>query len=181
MREIRDRDTRVAALFEQHAPRLFVYARRQAGSADAEDLVSEAFMVALRRLDDLPADSGEAFAWLVGTVRKLAANHRRRRETQDRYWRDAVRDGWHATGSHEDTVADRERCLAALAELSTSDRELLLLVAWEGLTTDQAASVLGVSRNALAVRMFRARQRLEGHLNAGPNLQAVTTKDQAHA
>lgn len=178
---MRDRDTRLAELFEQHAPRLFAYARRQAGPADAEDLVSEAFVVALRRLDSLPPDSGEAFAWLVGTVRKLAANHRRERATQDRYWRDAVRDGWHTTGSPEDTVADRERCLSALAELSTADRELLLLVAWEGLTTDQAASVLGISRNALAVRMFRARQRLEDHLSPGPQLRAITTKDQAHA
>lgn len=178
---MRDRDTRIAGLFEQHAPRLIAYARRQAGPADAEDLVSEAFVVALKRLDDLPSESGEAFAWLIGTVRKLAANHRRRRDTQDRYWRDEVREGWHATGSIEDTVADRERCLAALAELSTADRELLLLVAWEGLTTEQAASVLGISRNALAVRMFRARQRLEHHLRQGPTLRAVTTKDQAHA
>lgn len=110
----------------------------------------------------------------MGTVRKLAANHRRRRDTQDRYWRDAVRDGWH-------TVADRERCLAALAELSPVDRELLLLVAWEGLTTEQAAAVLGISRKTLAVRMFRARQRLQDHLHAGPHLRAITTKDQAHA
>lgn len=178
---MRDRDTRLAVLFEQHAPRLFSYARRQAGADDAEDLVSEAFVVALRRLDDLPSDSGEAFAWLVGTVRKLAANHRRRRDTQERHWREAVRDGWHTTESPEDAVADRERCLAALAALSPVDRELLLLVAWEGLTTEQAAAVLGISRNTLAVRMFRARQRLQDHLHAGPNLRAITAKDQAHA
>ena len=178
---MRDPEIRITALFEQHASRLLAYARRQAGSADAEDLVSEAFIVALRRPDELPSESGEAFAWLVGTVRKLAANQRRRRDTQDRHWRDAVRDGWHTTGSPEDSVADRERCLAALAELPSADRELLLLVAWEGLTTEQAASVLGVSRNTLAVRMFRARQRLETHLHPGPALRAVTTKDQAHA
>jgi RNA polymerase sigma-70 factor (ECF subfamily) len=176
-----EQSTRIAALFEQHAPRLIVYARRQAGPADAEDLVSEAFVVAMRRLEDLPSESGETFAWLVGTVRRLAANHRRRRAVRDRYWRDAVREGWHATGSFEDAVADRERCLAALADLSTADRELLLLVAWEGLTAEQAASVLGISRNTLAVRMFRARQRLEDHLHEGPTPRAVTTKDQTHA
>jgi RNA polymerase sigma factor (sigma-70 family) len=144
---MRDRDTRLAEVFEQHAPRLFAYARRQAGPDDAEDLVSEAFVVALRRLDDLPRDPGEALAWLVGTVRKLAANQRRRQRTQDRHWRDAVRDGWHATGSPEDTVAEWERCLAALAGLSVTDRELLLLVAWEGLTAEQASTVLGINRN----------------------------------
>lgn len=139
--------------------------------------MSEAFVVALRRLDDVPIDAGEAFAWLVGTVRKLAANHRRRRDTQDRHWRDAVRDGWHATGSPEDAVTERERCLTALAQLSAADRELLLLVAWEGLTTEQAARVLGISRNTLAVRMLRARQRLQGHLDPGSGLHTVSAKE----
>jgi RNA polymerase sigma-70 factor (ECF subfamily) len=169
-------------LFEEHAPRLFSYARRQVGPADAEDLVSEAFVVALRRLDHVPSDSGEAFAWLVGTVRKLAANHRRRRESQERYWRDAVREGWHDTGSPEDAVTDRERCVAALSQLSAADRELLLLVAWEGLTPHQAAAALDISRNALAVRMHRARQRLEAHVNSpGPHLRTVPANGQSHA
>ena len=174
---MREPNARVTALFQEHAPRLFVYARRHVGPDDAEDLVSEAFVVALRRVDDLPASSDEAFAWLVGTVRKLAANHRRRRRTQDDHWRDAVREGWHHAGSAEDAAADRDECLTALAALSESDRELLLLVAWEGLTPDQASTVLGISRGTLAVRLFRARQRLERDLE----LPTTTAKDQAHA
>lgn len=177
---MRGSEARFAALFEEHAPRLFAYARRHVAAADAEDLVSEAFIVAMKRLEDLPEDPGEAFAWLVGTVRRLAANQRRRLRTQDRYWRDAVREGWHVTGSPEDAVADRERCLAALASLSTTDRELLLLVAWEGLTTEQAAAVLGISRNTFSVRLHRARQRLESHIHPTHEsaLRAVTLAEQ---
>ncbi|MFN7150114.1 MAG: RNA polymerase sigma factor [Microthrixaceae bacterium] len=169
-------DARLAALFEEHAPRLFAYARRQVGPAEAEDLVSEAFIVAMNRLEDLPKEPGEAFAWLVGTVRKLAANQRRRLKTQDRHWREAVRQGWHVTGSAEDAFAQRERCLVALASLSATDRELLLLVAWEGLSTDQAATVLGISKNTFSVRLHRARQRLETHIHPAPEpaLRAVT-------
>lgn len=178
---MREPDARVADLFEAHASRLFAYARRQVGPDDAEDLVSEAFLVALRRIDDLPPTSGESFAWLVGTVRKLAANHRRRRRTQDDHWRDAVREGWHVTGSAEDAAAGREECLTALAALSESDRELLLLVAWEGLTPEQASNVLGISRRTLAVRLFRARQRLQSDPDTGQVAQTTTTKDQAHA
>ena len=177
---MKDRDARLTELFEAHASRLYAYARRHAGSDEAEDLVADAFAVALRRLDDVPSDGAEAFAWLIGTVRKLAANQRRRRATHERHWREAVRDAWHTghTSSPEDAVVEQERCLAALAELSATDREVLLLVAWEGLTTDQAANALGISRNAFGVRLHRARQRLQNEIHPThmPELRALTTE-----
>ena len=175
-----DRDARLTELFEAHASRLYAYARRHAGSDEAEDLVADAFAVALRRLDDVPGNGGEAFAWLIGTVRKLAANQRRRRATHERHWREAVREAWHTghTSSPEDAVVEQERCLAALAELSDTDREVLLLVAWEGLTADQAAKALGISRSAFGVRLHRARQRLrsETHPTPMPEIRALSTE-----
>ena len=166
MKTVRDPEERVGRLFEEHAARLCAYARRHADAQEAEDLVSEAFVVAMRRADDLPEDA-EVFAWLVATVRRLAANHRRRRATRDRHWRDAVRDGWHhpTTASPEDAIAERDACLAALAALSETDRELLLLTAWEGLTPRQAAQVLGLRPNTLSARLSRARRRMQAGLN----------------
>jgi RNA polymerase sigma-70 factor (ECF subfamily) len=52
------------------------------------------------------------------------------------------------------------RVLAALAELSDADRELLTLLAWDGLTRAETAEALGCSRATLAVRVHRARRRL---------------------
>lgn len=78
-------DERVGALFSTHAARLFAYARRYGPAEFAEDLVSDAFVVALRRESDLPDDPGEAYAWLVGTVRKIAANQRRRHASYNKY------------------------------------------------------------------------------------------------
>lgn len=155
------RDRRLGDAFEAHAPRLYVYASRHADPQEADDLVSEAFATLLRRIDDVPA--GEEMPWLVGCVRKLAANQHRRARVRRDYWRDAVRSGWHldANSSPETAVAAREAALVALASLSESDRETLLLVAWEGLTSEQAARVLGVSPNAFGVRLHRARLRLE--------------------
>lgn len=161
---MRDRDSCVTELFETYASRLYAYARRHAAPSEAEDLVSEAFTTLLRRsAGGVAMDGSDAFAWLVGTVRKLAANERRRGDTRERYWREAVRTFWHHShaSSPEDTVAERERCLSALAQLADTDREVLLLLAWDGLTADQAAQVLGISRNALGVRLHRARQRLQ--------------------
>lgn len=162
MRPIDEPEDRLTFLFERHAPRLRAYARRHADAAEVDDLVADAFMVALRRPDDLPVDDADAWPWLVGTVRRLAANQRRRRVTRERYLWGVLRDGWRlsSTGSHEEAVAEREECLATLAALSESDRELLLLVAWDGLTQAQAAQVLGIRPKTLAVRLHRARARL---------------------
>ena len=49
--------------------------------------------------------------------------------------------------------------------LSEVDREVVLLVAWEGLTPVQAATVLGLTSNAFSVRLHRARRRLDELLN----------------
>jgi RNA polymerase sigma factor (sigma-70 family) len=157
------RDQRLGDLYAAQAARLYAYARRHGDPASAEDLVADAFVVALRRIDDVPEDPGEARAWLIGTVRKLAANRRRRESSREDYWRAAVREAWHARadGSAGDVVAERDACIRALAALSESDRETVLLVAWEGLTPEQAAAVLGLSRNAFSVRLHRARRRLE--------------------
>jgi RNA polymerase sigma-70 factor (ECF subfamily) len=53
-----------------------------------------------------------------------------------------------------------------LERLRPDDRELLMLIAWEGLSPTDAAASLGVSMAALSVRLHRARQRLESELAA---------------
>lgn len=167
---------RQTELYNEHAARLYAYARRHDGPAAAEDLVADAFVIALRRIDDVPTDPGEARAWLIGTVRKLAANRRRREASHDEWWLAAVREGWHAqTGSSaEDVAAERDECLRSLASLTEEDREAILLVAWEGLSQEQAAAVLGVTRNAFYVRLHRARRRLDLALGLDPVRRTVT-------
>ena len=56
------------------------------------------------------------------------------------------------TDSPETVVADRDECVEALTNLSESDRDLLLLVAWDGLTLEQAgvAPLIGSGRLRLA-------------------------------
>lgn len=58
MRDVRD--NRLTELYAEHAARLYAYARRHGDRSTAEDLVADAFVVALRRLDDVPTDPGEA-------------------------------------------------------------------------------------------------------------------------
>jgi len=50
--------------------------------------------------------------------------------------------------------------LGALAQLSDSDREAVLLIAWEGLDPREAALVIGITGSAFRMRLSRARRRL---------------------
>jgi RNA polymerase sigma-70 factor (ECF subfamily) len=144
------------------------YALRRVPPAVADDVVGEVFVVAWRKLDELPA---EPLPWLLGCARRVIANHvrgeRRRRALLDRLRASSPPAGSagmvDASGiSAEAQAAGRAAGVLAraLGELSEGDREVLMLVAWEGLTAAQVGEVLGCSEGAAAMRLHRARRRL---------------------
>jgi RNA polymerase sigma-70 factor (ECF subfamily) len=155
------------AIFNACYPRVLGYAIRRTGDrAAAEDAVSETFLVAWRRLDDMPA---EALPWLLGTARKVIANQRRAagRRTPDGPLvpLEAVADP-DPRASVADVVADREAFAAAFGSLSPADREVLALVSWDGLAPREAATVLGCGAATFSLRLHRARRRLLKELAA---------------
>ena len=152
---------RFTGLFERTHGALLSYAvRRVADPADAADVVAETFLVAWRRLDQVPAGDRER-PWLFGVARKVLANHnrgiRRRHAMADRLRAELV--GF-------TPASEPSELSAALAGLNPTDRELLLLLAWDGLSQEQAAIALGISHGALRVRLHRARGRLQAALGA---------------
>ena len=152
------REDRFNGLFDAHYGAVRAYAwRRDPSSAD--DVVAETFLVAWRRLEDVPADS---LPWLIGVARKVRMNmrraERRRSEREDR-----ARPGAPET-STADLVLGRLGLRDALARLPERDREIILLTAWEGLDRAAIARVLGCSRANVGLRLFRARRRLEDGL-----------------
>lgn len=150
-----DRDAALAALFEAHFEPLLAYARRRTPQlSDAEDLVAETFAVAWRRLDRVPQVAAEELPWLYGVARRLLANQRRgaaRRLRLLERLRSTI------SAPSVDAPQDIGR---ALARLSEAEQELLRLIAWEGLTHAEVGTVLGISPNAVAIRVHRARERL---------------------
>jgi RNA polymerase sigma factor (sigma-70 family) len=146
-------EQRFEELYRQYAARVYAYALRRTSTAGADDAVADVFLVAWRRLDDLPP---EPLPWLLGTAHKVLAN-RRRGERRALALRDRLasqpRPPAAAPGAFDHRVA------AALASLDERDRELLMLVAWEGLSVTEAAEALGVRAGTMAVRLHRARQR----------------------
>lgn len=151
-------------LYRAHAARLRAYAWRHVGPDHADDVVSEVFLVAARRRDDLPDDA--ALPWLLVVARNVIRNHRRSGRRADDLWLAAVREQWHMPQGVDpaDVVTEREEYVRALCSCSRPEREALLLVAWEGLTAEQAAAVSGCSVRAFTVRLSRARARMRAAL-----------------
>jgi len=128
---------RFTRLAETQGPRVLAYlARRVDPPGDAADLLAEVFATAWRRVVDLPADDGEAAAWLFGIARGTLANHRRgqtrRHALADRLRANLEHRQREAAPPADDTVAVRD----ALSRLAPDDRELLTLVAWDGLRAE---------------------------------------------
>ena len=145
-------------LFGAHSAAVLAYAaRRTANEADAEDVVAETFVVAWRRLADAPA---EPRAWLYGIARRVLANQRRAAERRTSLVRRLASFAARAAPTSPSEVP----AIEALAMLRPDDQELLKLVAWEELTHAEIAEVLGISLNAVAIRLHRARQRFAATL-----------------
>jgi RNA polymerase sigma factor (sigma-70 family) len=147
---------RFDALFTAHQRHVLAYARRRTqGWADAEDVAAETFTIAWRKFESIP--ESDPLLWLYAVARRVLANHRRGRGRRERL----------AALLHVRDVATPLRAgddidgpaFVALASLSTSDQEILRLVAWEELGNQAIAAVLGITPNAVAIRLHRARTR----------------------
>ena len=176
---------RFVGLYDTYYRRVLGFALHHVDASAAEDVASETFLIAWRKLADVP---DPPLAWLLAVARNLlrqqyGATARQRRlasrltELGGEY--DVL--AWDA-GEH---VVERAAALEALASLPRDDIEALTLTTWHGLSPAEAAVVLGCSPRAFTVRLSRARQRLSralglvaGHapatvrtaVVAGPNL-----------
>lgn len=151
------------ALFQRHVADIASYCRwRSRSLADAEDAVAEVFLIAWRRLGDVPAGD-DARPWLYATARRVLANqaraNARRRRLSEKLRSEPV-----TIGADEDPRVGRVR--DALAALDPRDRELLLLVEWEGLTPTEVAGVVHRPPVAVRVRLHRARRRFRAAYEA---------------
>lgn len=134
------------------------FVQRRDGPNNAEDIVADAYLVAWRRVHDLPKDPDDARAWLFGIARNCLLNARR---SATRRAALAIRLAHH----HEPTTPapDVDALLdvtTAWPHLSDEHQEALSLSVWENLTSPQAAKVLGISAVAYRLRLRAARRAL---------------------
>ena len=164
--------SRFDELFEAHQRRVLAFALRRVDTeADAEDVAAETFTIAWRKLDRIPRDA--ELPWLLAVARRVAANQRR---GAGRWQRLARR----LTGRYEPPrvhapAPSAAPALDALDRLRPDDQELLRLIAWDGLSHAEAGAVLGITANAVAIRLHRARNRLADEMLKGSALDRTPT------
>ena len=157
-------------IFDRHRRRVFRHSYRLvAVTADADDVVSIAFLEAWRRADAVRFIDGSMLPWLLVTAtnsaRNLARGSRRYRAMLDRLPADP----------HIDDRPDRFDTEAhdALRQLSLTDQRILTLCVLEDLSEKDAAAVLGVPVGTVKSRLSRAKRRLAASLVTAPTKEAT--------
>jgi len=169
-----------AVLFDRYAADIHHYAARRLGASAADDLVAETFLAAFRRRSSYDTGRSQARPWLYGIATTLIARQRR---SEQRLYRALARTGLDPL---PEPIADQvvrrvaaqgqqRRLAAALAGLSPADREVLLLLAWGGLSYDEIAEALGVPLGTVRSRLHRARHKVRAVL--GDAERSPTTEE----
>ena len=155
--------------YRERANAVYLYFLRRVGAEAAQDLTADVFVVAWRRWGAVP--EGEAsMAWLYGVARNVLMDRRRSMGRRVRLAEKVNAQPEPLVAGPEAQVvrsAEYEAVLAALMRLPEKDREIILLVGWEGLSREQVAEMMSVTRSAIDKRIARAYKRMARHLGVG--------------
>lgn len=152
-----DRERRFEQLYADHRGDVERFARRRLDEPMVEDAVAETFLVAWRRLEDVPA---EARPWLLGVARQVIMTMTRTRGRWEALKLRALAEPPPPAALADVDAAMRTDLQRAWLRLRDSEREVIALAAWDGLTSKEAAQVLGCAPGTYSVRLLRARRRL---------------------
>jgi RNA polymerase sigma-70 factor (ECF subfamily) len=161
-------DDRLGFLYRTHGEDLRAYCRRRLEREEAEDALAEVFAIAWRRLEKVPPGH-EARLWLYGVARNVIRNSTRSTRRRLRLTTRLIGSTNPPTPGPAESMVTRSEhqdVLAALDTLRPSDQELLRLHAWEELSREEIAQVLGISTPAVDMRLHRAIARLNRALES---------------
>ena len=137
--------------------------------SDAEDAVQEAFMRVLRHRDTL-SEVRDQRVWLIRIVWNIVLDRKRRSKTRPET--DDVAELARVLpagglGADDLAVAAQHHAhvLACVEQLPAKERQVLMLSAFEELTSVEIATVLGITESSVRSRLFRARNLMAGLLN----------------
>ena len=164
-------------LYDHYVTMVHRYVYHRVGDrATAEDVTSETFVRALRRIDSLSFQGRDVGAWLVTIARNIVLDHvkssRYRLEVTTADMRDADR----ATDGPEDAVVahlTNHELLACVQQLGSEQQECIVLRFIHGLSVSETAAIMGKKDGAIKALQHRAVRRLAGML---PGRSAVTQK-----
>jgi len=154
------------AIFDRHGSTLLRFLARRVDPAEAEDLLGDVFRIAFERRSAFERDRDSARPWLYGIAANVVAKHHR---SEARRLRAMARVP--AEQSPDDDPAERAvaaadagarwtRVMNAIGTLPETERQVLLLFAWEELSYDEIALALGIPVGTVRSRLSRGRTRL---------------------
>lgn len=163
IRRSRESPAAFAALYDKYARSVYRYAARRAGEAAAEDVMSETFLVAFEGRDGFDHAWDDARPWLFGIATNLLRRHRHAEARALRALaraapKEGLDDDADGVAARVDALAATTRIAGALAGLSATDRECLLLYAWADLTYEGIAQAMDVPVGTVRSRLNRARR-----------------------
>ncbi|MEV6880167.1 RNA polymerase sigma factor [Amycolatopsis sp. NPDC051128] len=158
-----------AVIFDRHARHIHRYLARRLGATAADDVLADTFLIAFDKRAKFDPDRTDARPWLYGIATNLVSRQRRA-EVRELKLRMAVGPP-PAQEGHADRVADQVTAQAlgeeldrALAALRPRERDVLLLVAAEGLGYQEVAEALAIPVGTVKSRLNRARGRVRAEL-----------------
>ncbi|MGL4339981.1 MAG: RNA polymerase sigma factor [Rhodoglobus sp.] len=154
-------DTRFAAVYSRHLPAISSYLSRRIDRRFVEDLAADVFAVAWTKRAAVA--EGEELPWLYRIAANLVANHRRRQATG--MWLVNALRSTDSAPSAEDIAVTDLTLAHAWRRLRPGEREVLALAVLEDLAPEAIARSLGISVNAVSIRLHRAKRSLAALLN----------------
>jgi RNA polymerase sigma-70 factor (ECF subfamily) len=172
----RAEETTVEALVNQYASALYRVAFSVLrNAADAEDAVQEAFLRVLRHSDKLD-EVRDRRVWLVRIVWNIVLDRKRRAKTRPET--DDVQELARilpSSGLSAEQIAasaqHHAHVLACVDKLPPKERQVLMLSAFEELSSVEIAAVLGITESSVRSRLFRARNLMAEMLNHARSLR----------
>ncbi|WP_245159712.1 sigma-70 family RNA polymerase sigma factor [Blastococcus sp. CT_GayMR19] len=158
-------------LYDHYVTMVHRYVYHRVGDrATAEDVTSETFVRALRRIDSLSFQGRDVGAWLVTIARNIVLDHVKSSRYRLEVSTADMRDADQATEGPEDAVvahlANRE-LLACVQQLGSEQQECIVLRFIHGLSVSETAEIMGKKDGAIKALQHRAVRRLAGLLPEG--------------
>ena len=183
-RSCRGRPDAFVAVVRRHEVAVHAFLARRAGPQAAADLLGEVWLRAFACRGGYDPARADARPWLYGIAIRQIGRHRRAesraRRALARIPAETVTGDFGERADERVTAQQLRPCLAAvLSGLSRQDRELLLLIAWAGLTCEESARALGVPAGTVRSRLHRIRAKTRQALG-GANPVFATQEGAGH-
>lgn len=160
-------DAQFADLYNRYYRQVYAYCRRRTTGEHAEDAVAETFLVAWRRVDDIPQGEG-TLPWLYRVAYRTLGHQWRGAGRRNRLNKRLSSVGVEVVNPPDDHFLiqeQRSQVREATAKLKTADIEVLRLAVWEELPQSDIAIALDLSVDAVRQRLSRAKKNLTAEYN----------------